>query len=1108
MMVPRHRRIFVFWLVAVLALSAAATGLDAQAMWFGKNKLQYKEFEWLVLKTPHFDVHFIEGYEDLAARTAVILEYGYGKLSRDFSHNIKWRIPVIIYGSHADFQQTNILWSNIPEGVQAFAEPNRRRMVIHYSGEDEDYAHTTIHELVHIFSFDIIYGNLLRSVFTRNMLFQIPLWFMEGLAEYYSIGYDETAEMFMRDAIVFDYISDLPYSYGYMAYKSGQAAIHYLHETYGPEKVVEIMDHLRYQRSMDMALRSALGVDPTELSREWKKHLRRKYWPIYADKKEAEEYGRKLTDHLKDHHYMNTKPVFSPDGEYIVYFSDRKGLDGIYLMNALSGKVEKRLLTGSMSERFESIRSMKSRLTYSPDGSRISFVAKSHGIDRLFVMDVPSSRIREEIELPLDFFHSPSWSPRGDEIAIVGTIFGQTDLYIYNLQSKELSQLTSDPEGERDPSWFPESRRLVFTRFPVSVVQPKFTPDSTGIEKLDEVDFRSMDNLIHTDGDIWSFDLESGSMDKLISTPGNDLHPVVLPGEEEIVFTSNERGVSNLYRGSIVVGSYYRFTDVLGGLFTPAYSPEKDRLVFTAFSYAGYDIFVMEGFSAKSKISYSTGSPMMTEEGWSQEIQPEDYLAVRAERDIVEGTAESATDTVAVPDMAAPDSVIAAVETAGDMIKAISTTEPEDDRISGRIEGAVETPHESRPVDEISPRFWPIYQDERIPDIAIEQDMDEDIPSDSLAAIRDLALREIGTVKPYSLKFSPDYIGNGMGLFFSSGFGFGMVNQIAFSDLLGDHHLYFSFNIYRAFEDSDLMFSYYYLKRRIDYAVGAFQFKNYLNSRVSSVGETFLDYRYFTERNYGIFGLVSFPFSTFTRLDMEFQGFISEREFFDTIGLNEFGGQVLIPGERTTRRLVQPTLSLVHDSAYYGLFGPVIGSRWMLSVSRTIPFSGEDVSRLTGFFDYRKYIPVFYRNYFALRTMGAVSDGNDNRMFFLGGPLTMRGYDYLQFSGSRMWMGSIEYRYPLLDALIFGWPGRWGLTNIGGTVFMDTGAVWGPDTYIEQIDPRIKPRILEDVRFYSDFGVGFYMRFGFLILNFQIGWPTDFSRTGAPMYHFYLGPMF
>jgi Tol biopolymer transport system component len=859
---------------------------------------------------------------------------------------------------------------------------------------------------------------------------------------------------------------------------------------------------------MDMALRSSLGVAPDELSREWKKNLRRKYWPLYADKKEAEEYGRKLTNHLKDHHYMNTKPVFSPDGEYIVYFSDRKGLDGIYLLNALSGKVEKRLVTGSLSERFESIRSMKSRLTFSPDGTMISFVAKSHGEDRLFVMEVPSGRIRDEIALPLDFFHSPSWSPGGDEIAIVGTIFGQTDLYIYDLQAGELRQLTSDPHGERDPSWFPDSRRLVFTRFPVSIVQPEISPDSTGVNKLNDVDFRSMDNLVHIEGDIWSYDLETGTMGMLISTPGNDLHPVVMPGEKEIIFTSNEKGVSNLYRGSVDAGSYYRFTDVLGGLFSPTYSPEKDRLAFTAFSYAGYDIFVMEGFSAKSKISYSTGSPALTEERSSREIRPEDYLVAKTESGEI-----AETDTAAVLETdatiaAATDSLAKGTAADADSIYVSATKEPTSEDLSVRVEGTLESPYERKPADEVSPRFWPIYQDERIPDFSIEQEIDEEIPPDSLVALREIALREIGTVKPYNLKFSPDYVGNGMGLFFSTGFGFGMVNQIAFSDLLGDHHLYFSFNIYRAFEDSDLMFSYYYLKKRIDYAVGAFQFKNYLNSRVSSVGETFLDYRLFTERNYGIFGLVSFPFSTFSRLDLELQAFISEREFFDTMEINEFGDYTLIPGERTTRRLVQPTLSLVHDSAYYGLFGPVIGSRWMLSVSRTIPFSGDDISRTTGFFDYRKYLPVFYRNYLAFRTMGAVSDGSDNKLFFLGGPLTMRGYDYLQLSGSRMFMASLEYRYPLLDALIFGWPGRWGIGNIGGTLFIDTGSVWGEDTYIEPIDPRIKPRTIEDINFYSDFGIGFYMRFGFLIMNFQIGWPTDFSRTGEPMYHFYLGPMF
>jgi outer membrane protein assembly factor BamA len=120
----------------------------------------------------------------------------------------------------------------------------------------------------------------------------------------------------------------------------------------------------------------------------------------------------------------------------------------------------------------------------------------------------------------------------------------------------------------------------------------------------------------------------------------------------------------------------------------------------------------------------------------------------------------------------------------------------------------------------------------------------------------------------------------------------------------------------------------------------------------------------------------------------------------------------------------------------------------------------------------------------------------------------MRGYDYLQFMGSRMLLFNFEYRYPLLDAIIFGWPGRWGFSNVGGTLFFDTGAVWGRDHYMEPLRDDIAPRTINDINFYSDFGMGFYMRFGYLVLNFQVAWPTDFRYTGKSFFHFYIGPMF
>ncbi len=1074
---------FAVFLISIL-ISSNCSG---QAWWFGKNKVQYRDFKWQVLTTPHFDVHFNGECEDLAARTAVILEYGYWKLSLDFDHAVKWRIPVILYGSHSDFQQTNTTWQLLPEGVQAFAEPGRRRIVLHFSGANTDFSHTAIHELVHIFQFDIVYGNLLRSVFSRNLLFNVPLWFMEGVAEYFSTGgMDDECEMFMRDATIFDYLPyDLDYAGGYMNYKAGQSAIDYIVMSYGKDKVVEIMDQLRFQRSMEMALQTCAGLSTRDLTVEWKNSLRKKYWPVFAERKEPGYYGRRVTDHVQRHHYINSKPVFSPNGEHIVYYSDRGGLEGIYLMNALTGEIEKELLVGSKSGEFEYIRTMKSSLTWSPGGERIAFVAKSDGCDRLFIMSIPGGEIEEKIDLPLDFFFNPSWSPEGGRIALVGTAGGQTDIHVYDLERRTLLRVTDDIDDEKYPSWFPGGRKIIYTRYPQTAVQPVFVTMEDGSRKMEEIDFKSAGNLLEVRGDIWSIDLDSGEKDLLISTPGDDESATVMTGGEEIIFTSDETGIRNLYRGSLEVGSYYRFTDVLGGLFNQSLSEERDRLVFSAFNSAGYDLFIMDNFLEKSRTSYSTGSPLM-----SGDIDNEwpSFGVIQEENAGVD--VASATD----------DGIVSVDEGQSGEKSEIDG----DVDISGevRIEKIGGTPSDSGlPVEK-----WKLPPG--IPDVIVDEDTKEKVDPDTLEVIRERFREKIGTMKPYDIKFSPDYVGNGMGLFFSTGFGFGLSNQIAFSDLLGDHHLFFAFNLYGSIEDSDMMLSYYYVKKRMDFSMGLFQFKNYMNSRFSSIGETFTDYRYFSERNYGLFGNASFPFSTFSRVELELQAYISEREFLVWNENETDPGYFMTEGEISTRRLLQPTLSLVHDSAYYGSFGPVIGSRWMLSFSKALPLGGDDVSRTTSFVDYRKYMPLFYRNYLALRGVASASEGPDRRYFFLGGPLTMRGYDYLQFQGSRMMLFNLEYRYPLVDALIFGWPGRWGITNIGGTFFFDSGAIWGDGMYVEPLPGNIEPVEINGLNFYNDFGTGFYMRFGFLIMNFQLAWPTDFKYTGEPVFQFYLGPQF
>ncbi|MGD8414588.1 MAG: BamA/TamA family outer membrane protein, partial [Candidatus Latescibacterota bacterium] len=332
-------------------------------------------------------------------------------------------------------------------------------------------------------------------------------------------------------------------------------------------------------------------------------------------------------------------------------------------------------------------------------------------------------------------------------------------------------------------------------------------------------------------------------------------------------------------------------------------------------------------------------------------------------------------------------------------------------------------------------------------------------------------------------------------------------NSVALSDMLGNHRLGFAFNLYSDISESDFLVSYYYLKKRIDYGLGVYQFKNYFNSRVTSVGETFGSYKLFSERNFGVFGLASVPFSKYYRMDLEVQAYMSFREFYDDV-YTSGADRVLVTADKSTRRLLEPSISFVHDSSFWGYFWPVEGSRWRLSLSQGIGFSTEDVERTTAYIDYRWYKTLFYRNSFAFRLMAAGSEGRDPRVFFLGGPLTLRGYDYLQFEGNRLGLAQFEYRFPLVDALIFGWPGRWGFQNVGGTVFFDIGSTWWNNQLkvFEYDENGVRQNQLRDV--HADYGVGMYLNMGYVLLNFQFAWPTDLYTSRDYQFHFYIGPAF
>ena len=306
-------------LATVLLVPSAAAQSDA----FGKNKVQYHNFSWSYLQTDHFDVYFAGDGQRLAEFSAVAAESAYASISRLFRYQIVNRVPLIIYNSHNEFQQTNVISEYMEEGIGGVTELFKNRVVVPFEGDYGKFRHVIHHELVHAVMNDMFYGGSIQSIISNNITLQLPLWFSEGLAEYAALQWDTDSDMFLRDATVHEYLPPINQLYGYFAYRGGQSVFYYIANKYGEQKIGELLNKIKSTRNVDAGFRNSIGLSMEELSERWQKEQKVMYWPDIAKREDPTDFARRLTEHRKEGGFYNTSPAISPQGDKIAFISNR-----------------------------------------------------------------------------------------------------------------------------------------------------------------------------------------------------------------------------------------------------------------------------------------------------------------------------------------------------------------------------------------------------------------------------------------------------------------------------------------------------------------------------------------------------------------------------------------------------------------------------------------------------------------------------------------------------------------------------------------------------------------------------------------------------------------
>jgi len=256
----------------------------AQAQYFGRNQVRYRTFDFQVLKTDHFDIYYYPEEREAIERTAPIAERWYARLSRLLGHSFTSRQPIVLYGSHPEFEQTNILGGVPGESTGGVTEALKRRVVLPFAGPLAETDHVLGHELVHAFQFDIT-GQDGSGTGGVPGAVRLPLWFIEGMAEYLSLGPDDPhTAMWMRDAAKREKLPKITQldNPKYFPYRWGQAFWAYVGGRFGDHVIGDILKIAGRRGEAENAIEEVLGVKIDDLSKDWHKALQEAYQPLMA----------------------------------------------------------------------------------------------------------------------------------------------------------------------------------------------------------------------------------------------------------------------------------------------------------------------------------------------------------------------------------------------------------------------------------------------------------------------------------------------------------------------------------------------------------------------------------------------------------------------------------------------------------------------------------------------------------------------------------------------------------------------------------------------------------------------------------------------------------
>jgi hypothetical protein len=581
--------------VALIAALGLAPGLaSAQTPYipyFGKNQIRYDNFKWQIYTTEHFEIYYYPEIEQHLERVAGYAESAYQHVSAELKYDLAYKVPLILFKTNSEFQQQNVIPGAAQEGVQAFAEPTRYRIVMPIDEPPDLLYRTIVHELTHQFEFDIIPTSLIRRT--------VPLWVNEGLSDYMTGMWRPIDLMTVRDAAVSDIVPKMTEMEGYaaignvrMVYNLGHAVFEFIESRWGKEGIRQYLFSLRKSviGGGEDAYMEAFKLTPEEFDLEFDKYLKDRFKP-FRDKERPADYGRNLAPNPEKSSFVGSLSIEpSPSGDLIAMVTGNRRdqeLD-IVLMSSKDGSIIRNLTRGfDQSLGFEFIITPGMRfnmvpwLSWAPSGDQIGYFVRAEKWRTLILQNVLNGDIEQRVELrTIDDPESPDISPDGKKVAFAALQNGVGDIFVVDLATRAVTNLTKDGFADSGPTWSPDGQSIVYVAR-VSGSEKLFRLD-VGTGQKTQITFGT-----HDDSAAQFLNAET----LVFSSTATD------PGQPVSAEVARNGTIYNIWTLNLKTGQLRQYTDALGGNTSAVVlnmGRAEPKIAFVAYYKGEYELHTLD----------------------------------------------------------------------------------------------------------------------------------------------------------------------------------------------------------------------------------------------------------------------------------------------------------------------------------------------------------------------------------------------------------------------------------------------------------------------------------------------------------------------------------